>query len=163
TYAATKAYGAVLAEGLWAELRPRGVDVLACVAGAVATPAYQREMARPAPGTVTADVVAESALRALGRGPRVVPGALMRFSAPAPVRPRRLPGAPPTGTAGGAYRDVAGWAGGGGASEAGLEQLLQPLGALLAVVHIGLRPVVDGESPAGEAEAHRAVVLARVL
>jgi short-subunit dehydrogenase len=35
---ATKAFGAVLAEGLWAELCGSGVDVLACVAGAVATP-----------------------------------------------------------------------------------------------------------------------------
>ncbi|MBO0869464.1 MAG: SDR family NAD(P)-dependent oxidoreductase, partial [Micromonosporaceae bacterium] len=106
TYAATKAYGAVLAEGLWAELRPRGVDVLACLAGAVATPAYRREMARPAPGTVTADVVAESALRALGRGPRVVPGALMRFSAP--VLSRLLPRRTAIGMVGRAYRGVAG-------------------------------------------------------
>ena len=37
-YAATKAFGAVLADGLWAELRGSGVDVVACVAGAVETP-----------------------------------------------------------------------------------------------------------------------------
>ncbi|HET6214087.1 MAG TPA: SDR family NAD(P)-dependent oxidoreductase, partial [Micromonosporaceae bacterium] len=37
-YAATKAFGAVLAEGLWAELRGSGVHVLGCVAGAVSTP-----------------------------------------------------------------------------------------------------------------------------
>src|SRR4051812_24273099 len=37
-YAATKAFGAVLAEGLWDELRGRGVDVVTAVAGAVATP-----------------------------------------------------------------------------------------------------------------------------
>ncbi|HKT03244.1 MAG TPA: SDR family NAD(P)-dependent oxidoreductase [Rugosimonospora sp.] len=89
TYAATKAYGTVLAEGLWAELRPRGVDVLACLAGAVSTPGYEAAMSRPAPGTVTPEVVAETALRSLGRGPRVVPGALMRFSAP--VMSRLLP------------------------------------------------------------------------
>lgn len=88
-YAATKAFGAVLAEGLWAELRPRGVDVLACVAGAVSTPGYQASMARPAPGTVTPEAVAAAALGALGRGPRVVPGALMRASAP--VMSRLLP------------------------------------------------------------------------
>jgi short-subunit dehydrogenase len=83
TYAASKAYGAVLAEGLWAEMRPRGVHVLACLAGAVDTPGYASSMAKPAPGTVPARLVAETALRALGqRGPRVVPGALMRFSAP---------------------------------------------------------------------------------
>jgi short-subunit dehydrogenase len=79
-YAATKSFGAVLAEGLWAELRGTGVDVLACVAGAVHTPGLSTAMARPAPGTLTADRVASAALRALGRGPRVVPGALMRVS-----------------------------------------------------------------------------------
>jgi short-subunit dehydrogenase len=91
TYAATKAYGAVLAEGLWAEMRPHGVDVLACLAGAVSTPGYDSAMSRPAPGTVAPDVVAETALKALGRGPRVVPGTLMRVSAPLMSRllPRR--------------------------------------------------------------------------
>jgi short-subunit dehydrogenase len=89
TYAATKAYGAVLAEGLWAEMRPHGVDVLACLAGAVSTPGYDTAMSRPAPGTVAPEVVAQTALKALGRGPRAVPGALMRFSAP--VMSRLLP------------------------------------------------------------------------
>ncbi|MEU7829938.1 SDR family NAD(P)-dependent oxidoreductase [Nonomuraea sp. NPDC052129] len=81
-YAATKAFGAVLAEGLWSELHGSGVDVLTCVAGAVATPNLREAMAKPAPGTVTPDVVAAAALRALGRGPRIVPGALMRACAP---------------------------------------------------------------------------------
>ena len=89
TYSASKAYGAVLAEGLWAELRPYGVDVLACIAGAVSTPGYDSAMSAPAPGTVTPGLVAATALRALGHGPRVVPGALMRFSAP--VLSRLLP------------------------------------------------------------------------
>lgn len=79
-YAATKAFGAVLAESLWAELRGNGVDVLACVAGAVATPGLRAAMRRPALGTVEPDQVAEAALRALGRGPRTVPGALMQAS-----------------------------------------------------------------------------------
>jgi len=79
-YAATKAFGAILAEGLWAELRGTGVDVLACLAGAVATPGLANAMARRAPGTLSPDLVAAAALRGLGRGPRVVPGALNRFS-----------------------------------------------------------------------------------
>jgi short-subunit dehydrogenase len=33
TYGATKAFNLVLGEGLWFELRARGVDVLACAAG----------------------------------------------------------------------------------------------------------------------------------
>ena len=39
-YAATKAYNLVLAEGLWAELREDGVDVLVSCAGATRTPNY---------------------------------------------------------------------------------------------------------------------------
>jgi uncharacterized protein len=80
TYAATKAFGAVLAEGLWAELRGTGVDVVACVAGAVLTPGLEQAKQRRAPGTVAADVVASAALDALGHGPRTVPGRLMRVS-----------------------------------------------------------------------------------
>ena len=79
-YAATKAFDAVLAEGLWAELRPHGVDVLSCVPGAVSTPGLARNSSGAAPGTVTADVVARAALKALGRKPRVVPGTMMAVS-----------------------------------------------------------------------------------
>jgi short-subunit dehydrogenase len=91
TYAASKAFGAVLAEGLWWELRGQGVDVTACVAGAVATPNLTRASKRSAPGTVTPDAVAAAALRGLGHGPRVVPGAFMRVSTAlmARVIPRR--------------------------------------------------------------------------
>jgi short-subunit dehydrogenase len=90
-YAATKAFGAILAEGLWQELRGTGVDVLTCVAGAVATPGLAGAMARPAPGTQTPAQVAMAALDGLGRGPRVVPGALMRVSSALMARllPRR--------------------------------------------------------------------------
>jgi len=80
TYAASKAFGAVFAEGLWWELRDQGVDVLTCVAGAVSTPGLTRASRREAPGTVTPAVVAAAALARLGHGPRVVPGAFMRFS-----------------------------------------------------------------------------------
>ena len=79
--AATKAFGAVLAEGLWGELRPYGVDVVTAVAGAVATPGLAASSTRTAPGTVTPDTVAAAALAALGHRPRTVPGALMRVSA----------------------------------------------------------------------------------
>ena len=40
-YAASKAFEIVLAEGLWDELRPAGVDVLACRAGPTRTPSYE--------------------------------------------------------------------------------------------------------------------------
>ncbi|HPS35710.1 MAG TPA: SDR family NAD(P)-dependent oxidoreductase, partial [Oscillospiraceae bacterium] len=42
TYAATKSFNAILAEGLWKELKPHGVDVIACCAGAILTPGYQQ-------------------------------------------------------------------------------------------------------------------------
>jgi short-subunit dehydrogenase len=80
-YAASKAFSAIFAEGLWAEAKRRGVDVLACVPGAVSTPGLASAASKTAPGTITADVVAAAALKALGRKPRVVPGGLMKASA----------------------------------------------------------------------------------
>jgi short-subunit dehydrogenase len=89
-YAATKAFGAVLAEGLWAELRGTGVDVVACVAGAVETPGLAETKAKRAPGTLGPHQVAAAALRGLGHGPRVVPGLAMRLSSALMSRlPRR--------------------------------------------------------------------------
>jgi uncharacterized protein len=81
-YAASKAFNRVLAEGLWEELAPRGVDVIACTAGAVRTPGYAGASAhRDAPGTLDADRVAERTLAALGRGPIVIPGFVNRMAA----------------------------------------------------------------------------------
>jgi short-subunit dehydrogenase len=79
-YAATKAFGAVLAEGLWDELRHHGVDVITAVAGAVATPGLAKTQTRRAPGTVSPAEVADATLRALGSRPRTVPGGLMKVS-----------------------------------------------------------------------------------
>jgi short-subunit dehydrogenase len=76
-YAATKAYLRVLAEGLWYEWRPRGVDVLACCPGIVVTPTSQRlafRTGRLVPPRMDPDVVARHALAALGRRPVAVPG-----------------------------------------------------------------------------------------
>lgn len=90
-YAATKAFGVILAEGLWAEAGEHGVDVVACVPGAVSTPGLTGKSKSRAPGTVEPDVVAAAALGALGRRPRVVPGALMKLSSQLMTRlmPRR--------------------------------------------------------------------------
>jgi uncharacterized protein len=79
-YAATKSFNAILAEGLWKELRPHGIDVLVCCAGAVLTPGYQQaEKTRPAPGTLEASEVAEKTLDALGRGPVIIPGLINKI------------------------------------------------------------------------------------
>jgi uncharacterized protein len=81
-YAATKAYNVVLAEGLWAELSPHNVDVLACCAGAIATPGYNAAARTPtsrfAPAAMQPEDVAAEALEALGRGPTYEPGAANR-------------------------------------------------------------------------------------
>ena len=81
TYAATKAFDMVLAEGLWAELRERGVDVIACVAGATRTPGFEStnpqdagSLARP----MEAEQVVDEALAALSRGPTMIAGRLNR-------------------------------------------------------------------------------------
>jgi short-subunit dehydrogenase len=80
TYAATKAFNTILAEGLWKELSPLGVDVLVCTAGAIMTPGYeQAENVKPAPGTLPPVTVAETTLDALGNGPVVVPGAVNKI------------------------------------------------------------------------------------
>ncbi len=83
TYAATKSFNAILAEGLWKELRPHGINVLACMAGAILTPGYaQAETnSKPAPGSLRPEQVAETAVRALdkGKGPIVIPGAVNKI------------------------------------------------------------------------------------
>ena len=80
-YAATKAFNAVLAEGLWKELKPHGVDVIGCCAGAILTPGYQEtDKKKNAPGTMTAKDVAEQTLNALGKKPIIVPGAVNKIA-----------------------------------------------------------------------------------
>jgi short-subunit dehydrogenase len=64
TYAASKSFNTVLAEGLWQELKRAGIDVVAPCA----------------PGTMDADDVASQALAALGHRPVVVPGRFNQFA-----------------------------------------------------------------------------------
>ena len=76
TYAATKAYDQILAEGLWRELRDDGVDAMVLVAGATATPAHERMGARVTAEFPPADPadVAREGIAALGQGPVWVVG-----------------------------------------------------------------------------------------
>jgi len=77
TYSATKAFDQVFAEGLWAELRPHGVDVLALIAGATRTPAMERSGAliggEAFPG-MDPDDVAREGLVNIANGPTWVAG-----------------------------------------------------------------------------------------
>jgi short-subunit dehydrogenase len=80
TYGATKSFLLTLAEGLWLELAPRGVDVLAVCAGATRTPRYLERARGRAPGELEPDPVAREALAALGGGPLVIPGRVNRLA-----------------------------------------------------------------------------------
>lgn len=85
SYAASKAYLRVLGEGLWQELRPRGVDVLVSCPGIVDTPAYRATNPRPPGRLVPAPArpgdVARQTFDHLGRGPVVIPGRANRLAA----------------------------------------------------------------------------------
>ena len=81
SYAASKAFNLVLAEGLWAELRARGVDVLACRAGATRTEGFEASRPKHRVPLSEADEVAGAALTRLGHGPSVVTGGVNRLAA----------------------------------------------------------------------------------
>lgn len=81
TYAATKAFNLILAEGLWDELGERGVDVLACRAGATRTPGFEATSGRYSGAVMEPAVVVEDALRQLGRAPSTIPGLANKLSA----------------------------------------------------------------------------------
>jgi uncharacterized protein len=76
-YSASKAFDRNLAEGLWAELAPFGVDVLSLVAPPTDTPALLRLLDRagfPAAGLAAAEDVALAGLDHLADGPVHIPG-----------------------------------------------------------------------------------------
>jgi short-subunit dehydrogenase len=77
-YGAVKAFSQIFAEGLWAELKPLGVDVLYAVLGATETPARARVLSSPIPGEFVAspDDVAQECLDNLKNGPVLVPAHL---------------------------------------------------------------------------------------
>lgn len=78
TYAATKAFNRVLAEGLWYEWKLKGVDVIACCAGATATPNYINTnpgKANPMePKPQLPEQVVEECLRKTGKTPSFISG-----------------------------------------------------------------------------------------
>jgi short-subunit dehydrogenase len=75
TYGASKAFDLLLAESLWAELGPLGVDVLAMVLGQTDTPAFRRVLnGRAVQGLADPDDVARDMVENLGHGPTFPPG-----------------------------------------------------------------------------------------
>jgi short-subunit dehydrogenase len=79
-YGATKAFNLVLGEGLWFELRARGIDVLACAAGATRTPGFLRASPQGEPGMIETAQVVDEALSGLGRAGVMIPGRFNRLA-----------------------------------------------------------------------------------
>ena len=77
-YASTKAFDRVLAESLWYEWKHKGVDVIACCAGATSTPNYLNtkpaKMSLLAPRVQAPEEVVAECMQRLGRVPSFVTG-----------------------------------------------------------------------------------------
>ncbi len=73
-YSATKAFDTALAEGLWVELTPKGVDVLGVLAGATKTETMLEQEPAAFADAMDPAEVATGALDHLGKGPNWVPG-----------------------------------------------------------------------------------------
>ena len=93
SYAATKAYVQSLAEALYVELRPLGIDVLASAPGPVRSGFEARANMRMSTA-IEPEVVARETLRALGRKSAVTPGLISKILSyslaplPRPLRTR---------------------------------------------------------------------------
>lgn len=78
TYAASKAFARILAESLWYEWRNKGVDIMACCAGATATPNYiasaPQKISFLAPKPQSPAIVVEECLQKIGKTPSFVSG-----------------------------------------------------------------------------------------
>ena len=76
-YGATKAFDYNLAEGLHYELKDRKIDVMACCAGATDTPNYRSTRPKKnllGPNILDPQIVAEKALKKLGKRAVYIPG-----------------------------------------------------------------------------------------
>ncbi|MFQ5416265.1 MAG: SDR family NAD(P)-dependent oxidoreductase [Myxococcota bacterium] len=81
TYGASKAFITVFGESLWSELRPLGVDVQVCVAGATRTPnflARTPESKQRGAFPMAPDAVVDASLARLGKGPTAIAGGVNR-------------------------------------------------------------------------------------
>jgi short-subunit dehydrogenase len=73
-YSGSKAFDLIFGEALWAELAPRGVDVLSMVLGPTDTPAFRRVLhGRDFDGMADPDDVARDMLENLANGPTLPP------------------------------------------------------------------------------------------
>lgn len=90
-YTASKAYTWILAEGLWAEMEPLGVDVIGLLIGRTRTPALERSSFGKDSDMAVADPaqVVDYALENLQQGPIVVPPELQQSFEALRSMPRR--------------------------------------------------------------------------
>ena len=77
-YAATKAFNMILAESLWYEWKNSGVDVIACCAGATATPGYKNTIPEKTglftPRVLEPEEVPLECFKKLGKQPSFITG-----------------------------------------------------------------------------------------
>ena len=77
-YAATKAFNRVLAESLWYEWKYSGVDIMACCAGATATPGYKNTLPEKTgfftPRVLEPEEVVQECFKKLGNQPSYITG-----------------------------------------------------------------------------------------
>jgi short-subunit dehydrogenase len=77
-YAATKAFNRILAESLWYEWKNRGVDVIACCAGATSTPGYKDTLPEKTgfftPRVLKPEEVVSECFKKLGKRPSYITG-----------------------------------------------------------------------------------------
>ncbi len=81
-YPATKAFDQMLAEGLWADLKPRGVDAMCLTLGATKTPSHSHVNFDDFGGGMECDQAAWEGLSHLGQGPLWVAGETNRERLP---------------------------------------------------------------------------------
>lgn len=87
-YPATKAFDQMLAEGLWHDMKPFGVDVLCLVVGATKTPSHAKvdfsklDPGRKDGGAMECDDVAYEGLSHMGKGPVWIAGESNRVRFP---------------------------------------------------------------------------------
>jgi uncharacterized protein len=78
TYAATKAFNKILAEGIWYEWKNKGVDVIGCCAGATITPNYIESRPKKvnlfAPKPQLPEEVVRECLSKIGKVPSFISG-----------------------------------------------------------------------------------------
>jgi uncharacterized protein len=77
-YAATKAFNRILGESLWYEWKNSGVDVIACCAGATATPGYKNSSPEKSgfftPRVLDPEEVPHECFKKLGKQPSFITG-----------------------------------------------------------------------------------------